>query len=217
VVPDEACKSAIAKGIVVNTIHCGNEADGANGGWRKGAALAEGKYLIIDQDKAVVHVEAPQDAEIVKLSLRTQRHLHPLWQRRRTRHRQQLGAGQQRQRLQVEWHRGAAGIDQRQRHHLEQQLGPRGCDQARRQNARSLARRRLARQMKDMKPEERQAYVDKKAAERAELQKQINALNAERQKFVAQKQKEMGQDKTLDTAIATTVREQAAKKDFKFE
>ena len=75
----------------------------------------------------------------------------------------------------------------------------------------------LPAEMKDMRPEERQAYVDKKAAERVELQKQINTLNAERQKFVAQKQKELGQDKTLDTAITTTVREQAAKKDFKFE
>ena len=43
--------------------------EGANGGWRKGAALAEGKYMTIDQDRAVVHIEAPQDKEISKLSL----------------------------------------------------------------------------------------------------------------------------------------------------
>lgn len=67
--PDESCRSAIGRGVVINTIHCGSEHDGANGGWRKGAALAEGKYLTIDQDKAVVHVEAPQDKEIAKLSV----------------------------------------------------------------------------------------------------------------------------------------------------
>jgi hypothetical protein len=64
---DETCRGAVSKGVVVNTIHCGSETDGANGGWRRGAHLAEGKFLTIDQDKAVVHVKAPQDEGDVKL------------------------------------------------------------------------------------------------------------------------------------------------------
>src|SRR5262249_48647740 len=63
----ESCKAAIAKGIIVNTIHCGPEAEGINGKWKDGALLAEGKYLVIDQDRAIVHFEAPQDKEIARL------------------------------------------------------------------------------------------------------------------------------------------------------
>ncbi|HAL70785.1 MAG TPA: hypothetical protein DCP71_03330, partial [Verrucomicrobiales bacterium] len=45
----EACKEAIQKGVVINTIHCGKQSEGENGGWRTGAALAEGRFLTIDQ------------------------------------------------------------------------------------------------------------------------------------------------------------------------
>src|SRR5215471_803304 len=64
----ESCKAAIAKGIIVNTIHCGSEAEGIAGKWQDGALLADGKYMVIDHNRAVVHIEAPQDKEIAKLS-----------------------------------------------------------------------------------------------------------------------------------------------------
>jgi hypothetical protein len=64
----QSCKEAIAKGIIVNTIHCGGEAQGIAEHWNQGALLADGKYLVIDQNQAIVHIEAPQDKEIVKLN-----------------------------------------------------------------------------------------------------------------------------------------------------
>ena len=65
---DEACKKAIAQGIIVNTIHCGQETVGVNTGWKSGALLADGSYLAINHNAAVVHIEAPQDEKIVKLN-----------------------------------------------------------------------------------------------------------------------------------------------------
>jgi hypothetical protein len=38
----QACKAAIAKGIIVNTIHCGTEREGIDGKWKDGAVLADG-------------------------------------------------------------------------------------------------------------------------------------------------------------------------------
>ena len=64
----KSCQNAIAKGIIVNTIHCGTEAQGIAEHWNQGALLADGKYLVIDQNQAIVHIEAPQDKEIVKLN-----------------------------------------------------------------------------------------------------------------------------------------------------
>lgn len=217
VVPDEACKSAIAKGIVVNTIHCGNEADGANGGWRKGAALAEGKYLIIDQDKAVVHIEAPQDAEIVKLSLQLNGTFIPYGKDGARGMGNNTAQDKNASAFKSSGTEVQRALTKGNAITLNSSWDLVDATKREGKKLEALPAAALPAEMKDMKPEERQAYVDKKAAERAELQKQINMLNAERQKFVAQKQKELGQDKTLDTAIATTVREQAAKKDFKFE
>src|SRR5215213_3468269 len=37
----DACKAAISKGIMVNTIHCGTEAEGVSTKWKDGATLAD--------------------------------------------------------------------------------------------------------------------------------------------------------------------------------
>src|SRR5205823_11279702 len=64
-----SCKRAIGRGIVVNTIHCGNPSDGIAGGWKDGAMLAEGRWMNINQDHCVTAIIAPQDKEIAKLSV----------------------------------------------------------------------------------------------------------------------------------------------------
>ncbi|MEM1446791.1 MAG: vWA domain-containing protein [Planctomycetota bacterium] len=64
----EACSRAIQMGVVVNTIHCGAYEAGVNGHWADGAQLAEGDYLNIDQDRTIVHIDCPQDAEILRLN-----------------------------------------------------------------------------------------------------------------------------------------------------
>lgn len=64
----KASKRAIEMGVVVNTIHCGAYDAGRSGGWAEGAALAEGAYFNIDQDRAVTQIACPQDAEILRLN-----------------------------------------------------------------------------------------------------------------------------------------------------
>jgi hypothetical protein len=73
--------------------------------------------------------------------------------------------------------------------------------------------------MRDLKPEERAAFVEKAAKERAEIQEQIVALNREREAFVAEEIKKKAAEpgeQTLDQAIVTATREQAASLGYKF-
>lgn len=73
----------------------------------------------------------------------------------------------------------------------------------------------LPSEMRGMSVKEREAYVAKKAAERAQIQKEINELSAKRQAYIEQKQKEAGQaDATLGTAVIETVRVKAEKEGF---
>jgi len=64
----KSCKDAIERGIIVNTIHCGDLAAGVNGKWKDGATLADGKFMTIDTNAQIVHVDAPQDKEIATLN-----------------------------------------------------------------------------------------------------------------------------------------------------
>ena len=67
---------------------------------------------------------------------------------------------------------------------------------------------------------EKKAIVEANSKKRKEIQAEIGKLNKEREKFIADeqaKQKEKSKTESLDTAVIKAVREQAAKKEFKFE
>ncbi len=62
------CQRAVGMGIVVNTIHCGDQQEGIQGQWKQGAQLAKGEFFNIDQDRAIVYIPCPQDNEIIRLN-----------------------------------------------------------------------------------------------------------------------------------------------------
>jgi len=60
-------RAALARGIVVNSIYCGNPDDALAPAWREVSRIAEGKFAAIDKDRAVV-ITTPFDAQLVELS-----------------------------------------------------------------------------------------------------------------------------------------------------
>ncbi len=215
--PNDSCKSAIQKGVVVNTIHCGNHAEGENGGWRTGAVLAEGRFLTIDQDKAVVHIEAPQDKEITRLSVELN-NTYIIYGKDGAR-----GASNQVAQDSNAAKYKSAGTEV-QRALTKTSSNYKNStwdlvDACKKDGVKleSVREEELPKELKDLKPGARQAFVDQKAAERAKIQSDIKKLNEERQKFVAEKAKEKGEEATLDKVIVQAVREQAAKKAIEFK
>lgn len=213
----DACKAAIQKGVVVNTIHCGEQAQGERGGWRTGAALAEGKYLTINQDKAIVHVDTPQDQEITRLSIELNKTYisygkdgargmaNQTAQDNNASSYKQAGSAVERAVTKTSANYKNSTWD------LVDACKKDGLKLA------DVPEAELPAELKKMTPEERQAYVDKNAAERTEIQIKIKKLNDERQAYIAKAAKEKGQDDTLDKAMAKAVREQAEKRGVDFK
>jgi hypothetical protein len=81
----------------------------------------------------------------------------------------------------------------------------------------SLKEEQLPEEMKKMTTTEREVYVEKKSKERADIQAQISKLNEERRKYVAEEQKKLSGDNSLDKAIISSIRKQATTKGFIFE
>jgi hypothetical protein len=76
----------------------------------------------------------------------------------------------------------------------------------------------LPENMKKMTAAERAKYVEEMGKKRGEIQAKIQTLDTERQKFVAEKRREMvGEDKSLGAALLAAVRTQACGKGFEFE
>ncbi|MFO0783604.1 MAG: vWA domain-containing protein [Phycisphaerales bacterium] len=61
----DASKRAIEKGILVNSIYCGNSSDELVAAWKEVARLADGRSACIDQTSAQVNVDTPYDQEIL--------------------------------------------------------------------------------------------------------------------------------------------------------
>lgn len=214
----DSCKAAITKGIIVNTIHCGDEATGINTKWKDGALLADGNYLVIDQNRAVASIAAPQDKEIAQLGVQLNRTYLAYGVAGR--------AGETRQQAQdanvlsLAPASGAAVQRSVAKASANYQNAAWDLVDAAKDKSfqlDSLKTEELPAAMQTMNAGERKTFVEKNARERAELQAKINQLNREREQYVAQKMKEVAGTNTLDAVMISALREQSSKHNFKFE
>ncbi len=205
----KACAAAIAKGIVVNTIHCGSEKDGIDGKWRHGAQLADGQALNIDQNAATVTIATPMDAKLEELSGK----LNGTY----------LGFGAQgiqRQDMQVAQDANAtqaapSAAAERALSKCNAQYDNGAwdlVDACRNQTVNLLEMKEadLPEELRKMTPSERKAFVEQKAAVRATLQEEIRKLSAERDGFLAVEQKKLAEQgtTTFDSAVHDVLNDQ---------
>jgi von Willebrand factor type A domain len=214
----ESCKAAISKGIIVNTIHCGTEAEGISTKWKDGADIADGKFLVIDQNRAVVSIEAPQDKEIARLGEELNKTYLAFGVAGQ--------AGAERQKGQDA---NAAALAPASGAVVQRAMAKASAnyqnstwdlvDAAKEQkfDVAKLKPEELPAEMRKMSVSERKAFIEKNATERGELHKKVQQLNAERDKYVAQRRKETSGADTLDAAVISAVREQGAKRNLVFK
>jgi len=216
----EACKEAVSKGIIVNTIFCGEEQEGIRTNWKDGAALADGSFMSINQNAAVVHIDAPQDKELAELGQK----INGTYVRYGT----AGAAGAQNQAAQDS---NVAGLGGGRAPAAAAERAVTKSSTLYRNGSWDLVDgvREKQVQLKDVKdedlPEEmrkldakgRETYVAEKQKEREEIQARIKQLGEEREKFLAEKRKEQGGESTLDTAIVRVVRTQAQSNGMTFE
>jgi len=211
-----SCREAIAGGIIVNTIFCGSYQEGVQTDWKAGANLADGQYLAIDADHTPPPVSAPQDKELARLS----QELNQTY----IAYGKSGAAGLERQSAQDKNAAGVSGevLAQRAAAKAAPQYSNSAWDlvDAKKAGAvklEEMAEAELPLEMKGMSLKEREAYVATSQEKREALQKQIARLHAERQRFVSEKQKSGAAAGTLDEAILSALRDQAAAKSFHFE
>ena len=209
-----SCSRARAKGIFVDTIHCGPRAEGEATGWKSGAILARGAFMTIDQDKAVVQIEAPQDGEIARLGIELNKTYLPfgrdgregqLRQEAQDKNAQKRSLGSSTERAVTKANRlySNSGWD------LVDAVRSGDADLAK------LQKQQLPGEMQGLTLEQRRAYVQTRAKERARIQAEIMKLNADRREHVAKALGGKGlPDDTLDAAMLAALRDQAACKEI---
>lgn len=212
----DACKSAVGKGIIVNTIFCGGKSDSDAAGWKDGASRADGSFMSIDQNIRNADIVAPQDKEILSLNASLNKTY--------------IGygsAGSSRKVMQAEQDSNSMKMAneaavQRTLAKSAPSYSNSGWDlvDAQKQDSKavdSLKEDDLPAEMKGMSKAEQKSYIEKKSRERDAIRSKIKALSEQREKYVAETMKKNSGDNTLDEAIVKSIRSQAAKKGYSFE
>jgi hypothetical protein len=219
--------AALAKkgGIVVNTIYCKWGHDQEIAGWAEFSKGCGGRHVNIDQNKAAQQVVAKTeyDDEIIKLGDRLNKtyvaygkdgEKKALNQAKQDANAKALkpaapGAAPA---AAVERSVSKAGaLYRNSTWDLVDKMKEKDFD------IKKLKEEELCEELKAVKPEDRLAYLKKKAEERAELQKKIADLSAKRQKKIDEdraRRTKTDAEKALDDAFKAVIRDQAKAKGF---
>jgi von Willebrand factor type A domain-containing protein len=203
------CTRARARDVVVNTIHCGSVQEGEQTGWKDGAVLAAGSFSTIDQNRAVVHVAAPQDEAIARLGVELNQTYVPYGAYGQ--------AGQARQSAQDQnaVKSGAGSAVNRaltKGNHLYANSAWDLVDAVRevQVDLKTANPKDLPAEMQRLTLDQQKTYIQERLRRRAQIQAQISQLNRDRMTYLAQagRSKSEASD-TLDVVMAQTLRDQA--------
>lgn len=213
----KACSEAIAKGVIVNTIHCGEEKKGVDEGWATGAKLADGSFSFINQNQAVVSIDAPQDDKILELNTKLNKTYVTYNDIGKSRLLMQHSNDLKNTSLSK-----SAGVSRVQSkatlNYQNSSWDLLDASKGKELDWSTLKDENLPEELKGKTTEERKAWVAEKQKERTSIQKEIAKLSVERQNFVSEKRKELAEKdgEALDTVMKKVVVEQAKKKGYKF-
>lgn len=215
----QASRDAKARGIIVNTIHCGPRQAGVSGSWHEGAANGGGEFMIIDQDRAVRHIPTPQDKKIAELGVelnKTYLGYGKGWASNAASQRvadqgaiANAGAGAAVER--------AVSKASQNYHNASWDLVDATRDG--KVDLTTLDAADLPEELQGLTPEALKARIDEAAKQRTALQQEIAQLNLARTAFIEEerrKQADPAAAKTLDEVMVETTRAQASKLGYQF-
>ena len=207
-------RAAIARGIVVNAIYCGDPADAIAPAWRDVAKLADGQFAAIQHEQAIV-IATPFDEQLAALSTAINTTYVPYGAQR------EVWAGNQ-----AAQDGNAAGLNPAAAAQRCQTKASvlytnehwdlvDACDQP------SFALDKVKKEelpdaLRGMSVAELRAHVAAKKRERGELRAKVAELGAQRDAFVLAEKRKLGEKAgtLFETAVLEAVRQQAAARGF---
>jgi Mg-chelatase subunit ChlD len=217
----EIVASALEKGIVVNTIQCGDIV-AAIEPWTQIARLGHGNFFQVEQSGGAVAYTTPYDEELANLSAKLDdTRLYYGTDEEKEKMREKVAATEK-------LHDGASFASRARRGVFNASAGGRtnllgenelvDAITSGEVELKDIEQDALPEAVAVMAPAEQEEYVAELASERAELKQQIQELSQDRDSFLARKVEEAGGMKdSLDQKLYDTVRDQAGKAGLEYQ
>jgi Mg-chelatase subunit ChlD len=217
----EIVAAAAGKGIVVNTIQCGNMEMTVEP-WTQIAALSNGNFFQVEQAGGAVAFTTPFDEEIAELSAKLDdtRLYYGTEEEKELMHGKVAATAKltEGSSYASRARRGAFNASVAGRKNLIGENELIAAVESGEVDLDELDAEALPETLKPMAPEEQMAYVAELAAERQDLQRRIQDLSKDRNSYLEEKVEEAGGLKSsLDQKLYDAVKEQAAVAGLEYE
>jgi len=210
-----ACSLAKEKGVVVNTIFCGNFDEGIATSWKNGADLTGGNYMSIEQNRKTVYIPTPYDSRISALN--DQMNNTYVYFGKSGSYKKAL---QSRQDANAESYGFSNKVERAisKSSHAYQNSTWDLVDAAKEDDKAIVNAKdeELPSEMRGMTADQRKDYVKQKAGEREKIQREIQTLNRQRQEYITSHTPSESQG-MLDDAMIKAIREQAKSKNLEWK
>ena len=210
----DAAANAKEKDVIVNTIFCGNFQQGISTEWKSGASLTGGEYMAIDHNQQIVHINTPYDDVIIKLNSKLNNTYISYgslgYEKKALQSVQDSNAAELEEAIVVK-----RAVSKSSRLYKNSQWDLVDAVEDDEAVLSKLKDNDLPKELQGKSKSEIKAYVDDKKAEREKIQKEIQELNAKREAFIAQSQKE--EKGELENAMLSAIKSQASKKNMKWD
>ena len=208
-------RAASQKGIVVNTIQCGQDGRTTHQ-WQQIAKLADGRYFQVDQAGSAVAVNTPYDEQLATLSAELDdTRLYYGNVEEQAEKQQKLDATDKFHALSSVASRARRAVFNTSKSGDENFIGEGELvdDVANgRVELDAMEQEKLAAAMQAMEPQAQQALIESTATRRQELRAQITELSQQRADYLEKKiEQRGGAEASIDQKIYSTVREQAGR------
>lgn len=211
----DATTHAKEKNVIVNTIFCGNYQEGIHSFWQQGALLTGGDYSAIDHNVVQVYIVTPYDQQIIILNQQLNDtyiyYGNQGYQKLEMQKVQDENAAQMSEAVIVN-----RAVSKSKAIYNNNSWDLVDASKEKDFDLKKIEKEDLPEELKSKTNAELESYIKEQTAKRADIQKQIDALNVQRNQYLASQQKN---DKTenLENAMLSTIRKQAENKRYTFE
>lgn len=212
-----ACAKAKEKGVIVNTIYCGDRMQGIREHWNLLGECGNGSFTNINQNEKIIDIPTPYDSTLIVLNNRlnatyiaygAQGKYRANMQKEVDEANATLGNGMVAQRA------AAKSMSNAYNNESWDLVDAVKSDK---DIINKLDKKTLPDNLKNKSNKDLLLYIEQKQADRSAIQKEMQTVNEKRNVFIADAKKKMATNgkQTLESAIETSIREQV--KRFKMQ
>ncbi len=211
----EAIADAKEKDVIINTIFCGNYAQGISGMWKDGASLGGGDYMTINQNKKVIYVNTPFDNDIIILNKKLNKTYIFYGNNGAYQYQKQAMQDKNATTLSESVSVGRA-ISKSKRFYNNSSWDLVDKSENEEINYSNIKRATLPKELRKMSNYALKKHVEALRKERMLIKEKINEFDKKRRDYLSKKKRESSQKDALESVIIKAIKKQALKKNYQW-